>query len=51
MKDLFNLWQSITPKTKMTFVIVLGVVLITLIITAGVTGNLDELIVLIGGGD
>jgi len=51
MKAILDLWIRLTPWTKRTIIIVVGVVMITLIICAAVTGNFDLLLNLIGGGD
>lgn len=44
MKNLLSIWTTLTPWTKRIIIIVGGVTLITLIISAAATGNLDELI-------
>lgn len=47
----FAYLMRLSPKVKMTLIIVAGVVLTTLIIVAGATGNLDILIHYIFDGD
>ena len=49
MKAILNLWIGLTPWTKRIIIIVLGLVLITLIICAAMTGELDNLIGVLGG--
>ena len=36
--------MKLKPKVKMTLIICIAVVIVTLIIMAGITGNLDKLI-------
>ena len=47
----FTLWTSLSVWTKRIIVICGSCVLITLIVAAAMTGNLDELIALIGGNN
>lgn len=46
---IIGLWTNLTPWTKRIIIIVLGVVLVTLIICAAVTGNMDGLFSLLRG--